>query len=1636
MQLDLLWITAALLASGPVLTLCAPLYLFSAPQVMRVGTQEKVLVEVQDYTGSDSLNAEIRVMNFPLKDRELTSASVQLEPGNGYQALVNITIPFREDVFDPDTEEYVFLKASIGGHNMEKRVMVSFQAGYLFIQTDKTIYTPESTVRYRVFPMSLDGKQITSPAIVEIMTPEGIVIQSVQYSLLRTLKSEYKLGNPTSPGIWKIVASFKESRYQNFTAEFEVKEYVLPSFEIKLEPEDPDKTFFHVNDESFTVNIKARYLFGQDVVGTAFVVFGVLIDNKKTSLRSSLSRVSIQNGEGQAVLTKQHITNTFPNIDELVGKALYVTVSVLTDTGSEMVEAERRGIYIVKSPYTIHFTKTPKYFKPGMPFDFMVYVTNPDGTPAGKLDVMAISGDEKVCSKTDENGLVKLTINTKKASSSLDITVRSVTKILSEIPSENRMTAQAYQGKAGSQNYLHINIPGGLLKVGDSSTFNLNVGTSPGAGKQDFSVLILSKGRIIKALKYVKSDHSVLAVQISITKEMLPSFRVVAYYHVGSAEVVADSVWVDVKDTCMGTLEVSVENAAFMPTQSFTLKIAGDPGAKVGLVAVDKGVYVLNNKNRLNQKKIWDIVEKNDIACTAGSGKDSMGVFYDAGLTFHSDTAGGTAERTGYSCPTASKRKRREITKAQLRETLVGQYSEGVRQCCLDGLVENRLGYTCERRAEYVEDGKECRDAFLECCKKLAQTRKELVQEELILARNEIEDEDDDYDEDEITSRSVFPESWIWDDKELKPCGGKPKCDMTIRQILPDSITTWVITAISQSLDNGVCVAEPLELKVSKPFFIDLKLPYSTVVQEQIEIKAIIHNLNESPIEKVLVELKDTPAVCSMASFKKRYRTTVNVGGKSSRAVPFIILPLAAGEHSIEVLARSPNMGATDGVIKKLKVVSQGVLTSTGEITLLLEPKGGTQRSEIKRPTLTNQMPNTDAFTYIAVRGRPLSQLVKVAVSGAGLDQLIQMPRGCAEQNLMAMVLPLIAADYLDKTNRWEDVGVEKRIAALQYISQGYTNELSYRTATGAFSTFHKSPGSTWLTAYVVKMFSKASNLVTIDPDVICNAVRWLILSAQMPDGVFQELHAVSSSAMGGKSTQLSMTAFVLLALQESSQICAEKVNSLQSSMNKALGFIERNIDTQTDPYAVTMASYALANANKLKRELLFRYASPDASHWPVSEGHHFTLEATGYALLTLLKIEDLKKAAPVMKWLKSEQKYEGGYRSTQATAVVFDAMSKYMTIRPSPTGGMNVSVTSTARRTSFSTTFSKFSKGIQRSDRFQANGDLTVTAGGDGEGSISVITWFYAMPNENSTKCNNFDLNVEFVRSRNAEAMGALATYTLSVETKFLNTERDSTMTILDIGILTGFTVDTNDLKELMRSDRYIHRFEMDKQLSKRGSLIIYLKKVSNKDPEKIVFKMHKMLDVGLPQPVGVTVYEYYANENSCVKFYDTERTSGTLYTICPAEVCSCAEANCAQLKEPEVPEDLTRKEDACKQRDFVYKVKLNDVVLDDSIRTYTFTILQVLKEGTDRVKQDDEREFLSHSKCEKYLNLKVGLDYLIMGPEPQRVGQGYRYVLRAENWVEYWPTSEEGQESKYEARFLGLGALEHYLDNFGCTT
>lgn len=55
---------------------------------------------------------------------------------------------------------------------------------------------------------------------------------------------------------------------------------------------------------------------------------------------------------------------------------------------------------------------------------------------------------------------------------------------------------------------------------------------------------------------------------------------------------------------------------------------------------------------------------------------------------------------------------------------------------------------------------------------------------------------------------------------------------------------------------KGICIGEPLAVIVRKEFFIDLRLPYSAVTGEQLEVKAILHNYSPDII---------TVSLCSSA---------------------------------------------------------------------------------------------------------------------------------------------------------------------------------------------------------------------------------------------------------------------------------------------------------------------------------------------------------------------------------------------------------------------------------------------------------------------------------------------------------------------------------------------------------------------------------------------------------------------------------------------------------------------------------------------------------------------------------------------------------------------------------------------------
>uniref|UniRef100_K9J8A3 Complement C3 n=1 Tax=Xenopus tropicalis TaxID=8364 RepID=K9J8A3_XENTR len=1515
--------------------------------------------------------------------------------------------------------------------------MLQYSSGYIFIQTDKTIYTPGSKVMCWVFSMNYKMNPITKPMVIKFVNPDGIIVMRETFrptSKSGIFSKTYALPKLVSPGIWTVLAKYEDTPQQDYTTNFEVKEYVLPTIEVILKPEN---SFYYTSSETFSVDIEAHYLFGRPVEGHAFVLFGVQKDGTRTGIPESLARVQINEGEGRAELKGVHLQK-YLNAAEMLNYKLYMTVSVATATGTDMVEAQLEEIYIVSSPYRILFSKSPQYFKPGLTYDLTVLVTNPDGSPANRIPVVVDPGNFR--GETQADGTARLTLNPEAGKAAMPISVKTDKKgVQPRHQATATMSAKAYSPAYSFNNYLHISVPGSELKLGGTLAVYFYIKTdSPEVAEQirHFTYLVMSRGRIIKVGRQERSPNKpVVAMSLSVTEDYLPSFRIVAYYMVTTTkggDIVSDSVWVDVVDTCMGTLEVTgykdKDNAVQYPSASVQLKLTADHKANVGLVIVDKGVFLLNKKYKLTQSKVWDSVEKSDTGCTPGSGANSAGVFYDAGLALQTSFSITTDQRIEPQCKDWAPRKQRSfVAVMEIKTGKASEYKDKAKQCCLDGMQENLMGHSCERRTRYILDGKECVDAFLDCCKyyeKRREDERKSKDEDTL----EIYEEDSGYMmNNEIEIRSDFPESWYWREEQMTGAADKDKISTKILNVqLKDSITTWEVLAVSLSENKGLCVAPPHEIKAMKDFSIDLKLPSSVVRNEQVEIRAVVHNYNSHKI-KVLVKFGYNKEFCSLSKPKQKFRQEVWVGAESSAVVPFIIVPLELGQHVVEVTAVVYRQFVSDGVRKTLNVVPEGVLLSKTLNSVILEPevkgRGGVQEVTIKALSAPNIVPKSDIDIKVILQGTPISQLVESAIDGSKLRHLIQKPVGSGEQNMMRMTTNVITTRYLDATAQWQRVGVDRRETAIGNIKDGYQRELAYRKPDGSFAAFQIRPSSTWLTAYVAKVFAMSYEYTEIDDYVLCGAIKWLFNERQMPDGMFVENGPVLQMEMGGGNKagaaepDAALTAFVLIAMLESREICTQRLSNLGDAINRATNFLRGKYSQLRKPYSVAITSYALALAGKLQDTNTLLNAATDKSHWKEPDSLFITLEATSYALLTLLKMKQHNPTSAIVRWLNEQRYYGAVFDSTQATIILYQALAQYQTDVPNVSDlNMDVSVFFPEKKDPVSIHIDNKSALRLRSEEITVNQDFVVKAKGKGQALLTVVSVYHALTTEKQMECKNFDLSVTVNEEKNLKLPdGVVAAVSIEVCARYLK-KSDATMSIVDISMMTGFSPDTNSLNNLMKGvDKYISKYEINKGANERGTLILYLDKISHTEPECVKFYAHQYFVVGLVQPASVTVYDYYTPENRCTKFYHVNESSALYGKICQGDVCRCAEENC--FLQQKIDSEVTAKmrmDMACAPGvDYVYKATVKEVQPNEIFDNYVLTIGKVIKQGTDQVGEDRERNFISHIKCRKALDLKVGRDYLIWGITGDLWEQpdGYSYIIGQDTWIEWWPNERDCQ-------------------------
>uniref|UniRef100_A0A5F8GJN5 Uncharacterized protein n=1 Tax=Monodelphis domestica TaxID=13616 RepID=A0A5F8GJN5_MONDO len=1481
--------------------------LFTGPPTYLLADLETILVEAHDLTSD--MTFKLTFYDFP-KKKHLSDEIVFTLDSSNRTAVVKIKIP--SIMFKPNSplKQYVTIKVKSSQSEVEKVVLISHHTGYIFIQTDKPIYTPGSTGKQESI-VTLSGLCLSS------QNPEGIVIKSQDFrdpTENGIFSSTYFIPELTTFGTWKIVARYEDAIKRTFSTEFEIKEYVLPSFEVTLEPSE--KFFYIDGNDMLEIDISARYIYGKPVDGVAFVLFGVMKDGHKEGLPHSLQRVHIEEGVGTASLDRATVQRQFANLNELVGQSLYVTVSVLTDTGSDMVEAERRGISIVTSPYQIHFTKTSKYFKPGIPFEFMVFVTNPDGSPATEVPVLGHlltvdSAQSRV--KTLEDGRAKLIINTPGDQTTLSINVRTIQGL--ELPDERQaiatMVINAYRTFRGSQNYLHIGVSSSVVKPGDHLHLQF----------------ILNQGRIVKHGQQIRGlGQTTVSMTLEVESDLIPSFRIVAYYYVsvsGHKEIVADAVWVDVKDTCIGSLVVKAATRAddmiHPPSVAMKLKLEGDPGASVALVAVDKGVYVLNKK-KFTQEKVWNTIEEGDLGCSPGGGQDVLEVFTDAGLSMKTTVGIETPLKSELACkPLGRRRRRRSLQLLEEKAAKVSQYQDQeLRRCCEQGMNRNPMNYNCEKRTYYIVDESEaCKEAFLNCCRHIQDLKDKLLRpDDLILAR----------------SPDLFPFHRL--------------ASKIFTIYLKDSITTWEVLAVSVSKTKGICVASPYEITVMKDFFIDLKLPYSAVLS---------------------------------------FPQTSFLFPSSSRVVPLTIIPLMLGMHDIEVKAAVWGAYVADGIRKTLKVVNliPGLdigLSHTHKF-LFFDVSDNEQNVLVKAADLENMVPGTESETQVIIQGNPIADIIEETIDGKGLSEYLRLPEGCAEQTLSKATRTIISTHYLDSTQQWDKVGINRRKESINYIKEGFAKMLTFKKSDHSFATFPQNPSSTWMTAYWVKVFSMASGIMNIDRYSLCGSVNWLILQRQRLDGSFfdtatQYSYIMVSTFFYGKVGVSTLTPPILIPSQ-----------SLNETINKAVNFLAQKYPQLTQAYEVTLASYALALMGRLDNESVLLNAVSGESERPLSKSVYYSIEATSYGLLSLIHLKKFQMATEVAQWLMLQKIYEGTYGSTQSLVMALQALAEYQQKAPRhKNDSLEISLHLPGRQSAISYRIDYSNSLLSQRAETKLNQDFTVKAKGTGQATMTV--------------CENLFIPTS-------------SQYDLLFP-RFLGVT-DAAMTILDVSMLTGFSPDIQDLNLLSSGiERYISKFEINKSPSDRGTLIIYLDKVSHKEEECIKFKAHQFFEVGLIQPAAVKIYEYYALENRCTQFYHSTKAEGQLNKICTGEVCRC--------------------EFLSSQEGMVYVSSSQIMNQSISHDTYRMKILRVIKPGSDDSAEGKERDFISHVRCRDNLRLEIGKDYLIWGATSDLWKKSeVSYIITQDTNIEKWPNNEECKDQKNQKL---CEDLDHFTKEmtFGC--
>ncbi|XP_037699981.1 CD109 antigen [Choloepus didactylus] len=627
----LLCVWTAALAAAP-----GPRFLVVAPGIIRPGGNVTVGVELLDHSPSEvTVKAEVRKMVSNITITILEAEEV-FEKGS-FRTLILPSLPLNS------VDEIYELRVTGRAQDeilFSNSTRLSFETKRLsvFIQTDKPLYKPKQDVKFRVVTLFSDFKPYKTSLSILIKDPKSNLIQQwlSEQNDLGVVSKTFQLSSHPILGDWSIqVQVTGQTYYQSF----EVSEYVLPKFEVVLQT----PLYCSLNSRSLNGTVTAKYTYGKPVKGDVTLIFlplsfwGVEKNITKTFKINGSAHFSFNDEEMKKVMDFSADLSEHMEASSLGPVEI---LAIVTESLTGISRNASSNVFFKQHDYIIEFFDYATVLKPSLNFTATVKLTRSDGnqlTPEERRNNVVITVTQKnytnywstwrsqnkemedvqiINYTVPQNGIFKIEFPILNGSSELQLKAYFLDSV----------SNMAVHGMfvSPSKTYIKLKTKNENIKVG--SPFELVV--TGNKQLKELSYMVVSKGQLVAVGKQNSATFS-----LTPENSWAPKACIIVYYVEDDGEIINDVLKIPVRLVFKNEIKLFWSKAVAEPSEKVSLRISvTQPESRVGIVAIDKSVNLMNASNDITMENVVHELELYNTGYYLGMFVNSFAVFQECGL--------------------------------------------------------------------------------------------------------------------------------------------------------------------------------------------------------------------------------------------------------------------------------------------------------------------------------------------------------------------------------------------------------------------------------------------------------------------------------------------------------------------------------------------------------------------------------------------------------------------------------------------------------------------------------------------------------------------------------------------------------------------------------------------------------------------------------------------------------------------------------------------------------------------------------------------------------------------------------------------------------------------------------------------